>query len=213
MNKQSVASFVVSGWHLDVTCQRDSVRFAVTHDASSESMGTISLLNDPLPALAEVFIRGDELHLSMPQTDATQSGLALALLVVQADRDCLVVESTLSIETLLLDAYPTVELGLSGDGPITCRTEGSANVFTRELNQSDANDRPKLNVLVDQRDHDSLCHRDDPDQSLRFFGEFMEKGVIRKTQPWWVWTSAAADAAQVKRLVAQLAQRPLPLTN
>src|SRR5688500_14843050 len=127
LGMHGVATFAASGWRLRLTCQPDAVRFVVTHGSSSESVGTLSLLNDRLPALAESYIRGDELRLSMPPTDTTQAGLSVALLIIQADEDCFVAESTLSIETLLWDAYPTVELGLPGDGPLVRHTECSAN--------------------------------------------------------------------------------------
>ena len=243
LDKHGCADFSSRGWRLRTLCLPEGIQLAVTHDMSAPSVGSISLLRHPMPVLAESFIRGDELHLSMPPTATTQAGLALALLVVQATQDCFVVESTLSIETLLLDAYPTVVLGLAGEGALVDYVEGSARVFTREpgvvtqeggavrqepgvvaqeggavRQENDSNplgppNRPPLSVLVDRRDQPSLDVSSGTDPSLRFFADFMEKGVIRKTQPWWVWTSATADPTRVRELVKELAKRPLPLTN
>jgi hypothetical protein len=209
-----IACFRVSGWRLQVHCQPDGVRLISTEDSSEQSVGLISLVGGHLPPITESYVRGDELHLLMPQNDGTNAGLELVLLVVFADRDCLVVESTLAVQTLLLDAHPTIELGIPGDGVISSYSRESATVFAREeVVGSKRFDRPSVRVLVDRRDQLSIDKGCDSAASLRLFGEFMEKGVIRKAQPWWVWSSVGLDDTRLRSLVVELAKRPLPLAG
>lgn len=213
-NEHGKACFRVNDWLLQVGWRPEGVDLIAICQASRPSAGTVSLVDRPLPALAESFIRGDELHLLMPQDTAGQAGLALALLIIQADRDSLVVESTLSIETLLLDAHPIIDLAMPGDGPLADEARDTATVFSRDNRSAGVGlQRPRLQVLVDQRDQPSLDPSCKSAGSLRFFGDFMEKGVIRKAQPWWVWTNADANADCLTPLVRELARRPLPLAN
>ncbi len=214
LDKQDGASFRVSGWRLQVAVQPQGVQLIATEDASAPSIGSISLLGDKLPAMRESFIRGDELHLSLPPNEQTKAGIDLALLIVLADRDCLVVESTLALQTLLLDAHPTIELGVPGDGAVANHSHQSALIFARE-GQIAKTPREQLavRILIDERDQLSLDRDYQGTASVGLFGEFMEKGVIRKAQPWWVWTSGDWDTTRMHSLVAELAQRPLPLAN
>jgi hypothetical protein len=208
------ASFRVSGWRLHVTCQTTGIRLAMAQDTSHESTGLISLVGGDLPPVTDAFVRGDELHLALPQDDAGNAGLELVLLVVQANRDFLVVESTLAIQTLRLDAHPMVELALPGEDPISRHSQDSAWVFSRQNKPSDLRlDGPTVKILVDERDQPSTNESGTAAGTIRFFGEFMEKGVIRKVQPWWVWSSAGSDAMRMRGLAAELTKRPLPLAN
>lgn len=208
------ARFRVSDWQLQVRCWPEAIDLIATRGSSRPSAGGLSFVGGRLPVLEESFIRGDELHLSLPQAEGQQAALVVVVLVIQADPECLVIESTLSIETMLLDAHPSIELAMAGEGPLMVDVLDSAKVFSRDCSADNASSqRPRLQVLVDQRDHCSLDPTCNPMQSLRFFGEFMEKGVIRKTQPWWVWSGSDANAASVRQLVLELARRPLPLAN
>ena len=213
-------SFRVSGWRLHVEWAATGVRLVMKHDASREATGTISLVGGKLPPIADAFVRGDELHLAMPQNDGVNAGLDLVLLVVEANRDFLVVESTLAIQTLWLDAHPMIEVQLPGKGLLATYKQDSAAVYSRP-NVPDGPgesgemrfDVPTVSVLVDDRDRQSIDESGKAAGTVRFFGEFMEKGVIRKVQPWWVWSSTGPDSARIRSLASELAKRPLPLTS
>jgi len=207
------ASFRVSGWKLDVQCVSEGLRLVTAHDTSGDITGLISLVNSSLPTLTESFIRGDELHLIMPQAEETDAAIEICLLVIQADRECLIVESTLSLQTLWLDAYPAVQLDIPGDGPLACSTKGSAKVFSRDKDSHSPQNSLEVSVLVDERDQLSIDATNANYQGARFFGEFMEKGVIRKVQPWWVWSCGNLSDPQVDKIVSSLGKRPLPLAG
>ena len=50
---------------------------------------------------------------------------------------------------------------------------------------------------------------------LRLFGEFLEKGVIRKARPWILLSHAPSEPSQseLQAIWDQLASRPLPLAS
>jgi len=207
-------SFRVSGWRLHVECAESGVRMVMTHDSSREATGVISLIGGKLPPVTDAFVRGDELHLAMPQNDGVNAGLELVLLVVQANRDFLVVESTLAIQTLWLDAHPMIEVQLPGKGSLANYSQDSALVYSRPNESGEMRfDVPTASLLVDDRDRQSIDESGKAAGTVRFFGEFMEKGVIRKVQPWWVWSSTGQDSTRIRGLAAELAKRPLPLTH
>ncbi len=213
LDEHGGASFRVSGWHLQVDYRPDGLRLSASNDGSQDCLAMISLSGGVLPGLGEQFIRGDELHLSMPQAEDGQAGLDLVLLVIKADRDCLVIESTLSIQTLLLDAHPQVELTIATDGPYVQAVQESAAVFTRSPSAKVQTEMPSVSILVDRRDELSINNENWANGKLTFFGDFMEKGVIRKSQPWWVWATTTPDPARLKALAEELSERPLPLTS
>lgn len=207
-------SFRVSGWRLHIECQAAGIRLAMTHDSSPEVAGTISLVGCDLPPVTESFVRGDELHLRMPQTDGASAGLELALLIVQANQDFLVMESTLAIHTQWLDSHPLVELLLPGDDANATFIQNSTRVLSRLQEPAKMqNGEPTVSLLIDERDWHSMDESGMKLGSIRFFGEFMEKGVILKAQPWWVWSSTGPDPIRIRGLAAELANRPLPLTS
>lgn len=207
------ASFRVSGWKLEVQCGADDLRLVTAHDASADITGLISLVDSSLPSLAESFIRGDELHLIMPQAEGTAAALEICLLVIQADRECLIVESTLSLQTLWLGAYPAVKLDIPGNGPLVSSTKDSAKVFSRDKETHRPKDSLEVSVFVDERDQLSIDATNANSEGVHFFGEFMEKGVIRKVQPWWVWTCGSLRDTQIDKIVSSLGNRPLPLAG
>lgn len=208
----SDACFRVSGWKLQVQCRPEGLSLVTANHQSEERTGAISLVNRDLPTLTESFIRGDELHLSMPQCEGNEAGIDVELLVIQADRDRLIVESTLSLQTLWLDAFPAIRLELAGNDPLTCSSKGTSRVYWGNKPMGGP-DSLHLSVLVDERDQLSINDTNENSGCLQFFGDFMEKGVIRKVQPWWVWTCVPLNDPQIYEIANTLAKRPLPLTS
>jgi len=214
--EQGLNRFRVSGWSMEVACDPSGVRLAAIRDDDSSSTtavaGLISMPDSPLPLLTEQFVRGDEFHLAMPQSGADNAGLDIAITVILADHDQFIVETTVSLQTLWLDVYPAVALHVPGTGGIRHQPRSSAIVFSRA--QSDSrHDSASVRVFVDVRDQVSLIADASHDECVQFFGDFMEKGVIRKVQPWWVWSRKELTETQCNQIADSLAKRPLPLAT
>lgn len=172
---------------------------------------------DSLPVLAEQFIRGDELHLHYPQRDGS-FGLRLVLQPIQMTANNLVLEATLSIETSLLDSRPMVDVVASA---IKVRSLSAGNDGVRR-GQGGA---PPISVCERRDDsvavllgpHDSPFTTDrcsDQALRLRLFGDFLEKGVIRKARPWLVIRrdDSSISDSELQGWWAELNESPLPLT-
>lgn len=190
---------------------------------------------DRLPVVAEQFVRGDSLHLNFPESDTAYS-LRIVLRPLLATVDRLVIEVVLAIETSLLDAHPTLDIVVDGVAtyPVNTADRAGSQLEPPGLDQQ-VTVRPSehvesggtavaisqacranssVAVLLGPRDfpwtHDVS---DDRELRLRLFGEFLEKGVIRKARPWIVLESGP-EAGSAERLSAtwqQLCASPLPL--
>ncbi len=208
------ASFRVSGWHFQVSRSADGIEVAVSQDDSTVSRSIVSLAGEPLPELQDSFIRGDELHWSMPPTSVDDAGVDLVFLIVKANRDQLVVESTIAIETLSLDSFPQVDIAPSGDGSLFNQRQLTADIYSWQRNGAN-DDQPAIDVsiFVDERDQASVDPAKITGRSIPFFADFMEKGVIRKVQPWWVFSCDGLSGSQQGQLAVELSARPLPLAG
>jgi hypothetical protein len=145
-------------------------------------------------------------------------------MAIEADEGILVVETVVSLSTHLLDSHPMVEMEVGDGHPGHPRWNGG--LWQRLLDGPEAMwvtappsksiDGPKVatSLLCDGRDLPSLAAEGDGDLCrVRFFGDFLEKGVIRRVQPWWVWSNGLITRRKADQLSAQLSQRPLALTN
>ncbi len=170
--------------------------------------------SENLPAADEQYVCGDAWHVTAPQgtgPDEDQFGHALVFRMIQADDQMAVLEVIVSIQTRLLDAHPTIDLVVSpgevldGAGP---PGRGTAPVRRVQTGGGD------VVVLLGPHDAPFTTDRSGPaGLRLRLFGEFLEKGVIRKCRPW----IALAPAGQlgdtdVESLYQKMLSRPLPLT-
>ncbi|NND98576.1 MAG: hypothetical protein HKN47_14745 [Pirellulaceae bacterium] len=167
-----------------------------------------------VPRIVEQFVRGDELHLSLPQAEGT-FGVQLTLTPITCDADRLVLETIISIQTTLLDTHPMLDV--IADAEQTSKLNAAA---TDEMSGA-----PSVSI-AQQRDHSTailLGRHDSPFTSdrtgldrlsLRLFGDFLEKGVIRKARPWLVLSrsTTSPDASSLEALLAELNASPLPLT-
>jgi hypothetical protein len=213
-------------WRLRTSVDAKGVHLFVSCNDSSEAHGEIAFATEPLPPIREMYVRGDELHLILPQGPGTASlnakesiaGLELVLLPIKTEGDILVLETTLSLQTQWLDVEPTVVLRLPTRGPVSMREREATQWFTPDdlsvKTQNQANDSaPQASLLVESRDLTSLIPSRSQGNQIEFFGEFMEKGVIRKVQPWWIWTTIPLSEGRIDDLAAQLTERPLPLAS
>lgn len=226
------ARWQAAGWTLQIANDAQGIRLRVSNAESCDSEGVISLDGDRMPQANEMFVRGDELHLYLPQKVAeTQSsegsgrasgdcvaGLEVVFTPIVSEGGLLVVESTVSLQTQWLDVHPRLLIELPNQGKLNSVSNQSAIVFSSlpevgvPTGASTA-DALSAMVLVDERDRLSLAPFGKSEGGIRFFDEFMEKGVIRKIQPWWVWTLAPLNERRIAALCDELAQRPLPLAG
>ncbi|MCA9140508.1 MAG: hypothetical protein KDB00_27240 [Planctomycetales bacterium] len=176
--------------------------------------------DQPLPTLAEQYVRGDELHLSFPQFDDLSRGqcdfgfrlvirpVAFGSFVPNQNR-C-VFELLVSVQTTLLDAHPTLDLVSPADQ--VTRLDGDGLV-TNAVHLAD-NKSFSAAVLLGPQDAPFTSVVEDPGAlRLRLFGEFLEKGVIRRARPWVVLdrSGSGIDAEFVRTSLDTLATSPLPL--
>ena len=221
--KQSASHyrFRADAWCLDVQAgSRGITAQMVVADGSPESLA-IEIDGGFLPPLKDSFLRGSDLHLHLPQDDlpaqagsfagastqpgATQAGLEAVLSVLRSDADVLVLEATLGLQTQWLDVHPAVRLTLPSGGNAVMIERGSSLVVQSQDSAT------SLVVLIDERDRWSVAPS--TTAGVRFFGDFMEKGVIRKVQPWFVWSRRVIDEAFLETLLESLGSRPLPLAG
>lgn len=216
--------FRANGWKLAVKTDDQGVRMLVCRDGLVASSVRLWLTNSRLPPCSERYLRGDALHLSFPDTAAEPIALDLVLTAIEADQEQLILESVISLRTSLLDSHPTVELQLGAGHPLHPRwgdrpwsqvnDSGSALWFQPRPALPSEGPRVATSVFCDDRDRVSLDGAALAEQgNLRFFGDFLEKGVIRKVQPWWVWSNGTVAPQRAEQIAHKLAARPLPLAS
>lgn len=171
--------------------------------------------SDPLPDLAEQFVRGDELHLDYPQVGGPQTdgiyGVKLVCRPVEFGTSRVVWELVIAVETSLLESHPTLDLTVPGVGlrRRMLRSEtamGAACGLVETPSPQQLESLPAavgsrvaapitqvnsgsnvVSVLLGSRDFPwTLDLSDDRHLRLRLFGEFLEKGVILKARAWIV---------------------------
>lgn len=209
--------------------------FAVTIDSADPTAGAqlrrpdapatrVLALRDavdvPLPQRSEFYARQDLFTASYPQSEGSLFGFELRW-ALQRIQDVHLLGLTIAVQTTLLDCHPTLDVALGGPArPVTCSPaigNGDSRQPRTERTESVAVSGIEIQcvppLLLVQRRQDAPFNTlyDAPGREafLRVFAEFMEKGVIRKTQLWLVLDAAPPELAEIGRLIAQL---PLPLT-
>ena len=146
-----------------------------------------------LPPLDERFIRGDTLHLMYPQSDQ-RFAVRLSLEVLSGDQfiadnpavinagDPLatagpMIEARISVQTDLLDTHPMIDLRVAASESTHSGDEACGLEDWCVLNEADR----RGSRLVDK-------------QCVQLFGDFLEKGVIRRAQPWLMVGSPITDS-------------------
>ncbi|TWT98659.1 hypothetical protein [Stieleria varia] len=185
-------------------------------DGERDGVAYVSLAavdDQTLPELDELFVRADELHLRYPQSGG-QFGLRLMLRPIQSDADVLVLECVTSIETVLLDAHPTVDV-LSAGQHQTIRADDELAGPAISATISETHSTAILLGPHDSPFTSDLSGGGNTGVRLRLFGEFLEKGVIRKARPWIVIDRSGQSISpeQLKRWHQELSFSPLPLTS
>jgi hypothetical protein len=221
------AEFRANGWKLVVTSGEPAVggvRLLACREDLAGGAARIFIPGGQFSPCVESFVRGDALHLCFPDTDLHATGVELVLTAVEADQGMLVVESVVAVNTPLLDAHPTIkmEVGAGHPGfPQWGKVRWESLPDTDQTAWLRATARPAREgpgvatfLLYDRRDHQSRKPLNDTTPAdVEFFGDFLEKGVIRKIQPWWVWSNGSISRTTADRIAKLLASRPLALSN
>ncbi len=216
--------FRANGWKLVVRPDEQGARMLVCRDGLVATSARLWLADHSLGPCSERYLRGDALHLCFADTTSQPVAIDLVLTAIEADQDHLILESVISLRTSLLDSHPAVELQLGaghpqrprwGERPWSPVADNGATLWLRsQPAPADEGPRVSASVFCDDRDRVSIDSTALTEHgSLRFFGDFLEKGVIRKVQPWWVWSTGAITPDFADQLGQRLASRPLPLAS
>ena len=169
-----------------------------------------------LPEIAEQFVRGNELHAWLPQGE-NEFGVRIALEPIFSDDNVLVLEATVSVQTDLLDSRPMLDVVVYTDSARFMKaaagnaSEGDSIASGISIGEMKGQ---STSVLLGRHDQPfTTDHTSDERIALRLFGDFLEKGVIRKARPWLVITNGAAPSdSDLEDWLVKLNESPLPLT-
>lgn len=216
-----------SVWYLDARGGEHGVGVIATTEADdgafAESRRFVSLSpvdQDVLPTAGEQYVRGDELHVNYPQAVGSSYAVRLAFKPIETSKNSIVLEVTISIQTDLLDTHPKIDVDAfcgSIDSQVPTDPSGDdevAGVGSAPISVA-ASKGHSVSVLLGPHDSPfTTNHSTDSLLRLRLFGDFLEKGVIRKARPWIV-IDRSADAPSEEQLEewwTKLCGSPLPLT-
>lgn len=212
-NRIGIAAWQIedSVWRIEARGGRDGVALHV----GDQSIQLVAPGDQTLPRLDEQFVRGDELHLSFPQSDDRQFGFRLVVRPVQwngfaADPTHACFELLVSIQTTLLDSHPTLDLVLpASEGARSERVAGSQC----RVHHANTGDCAVAVILGPQDAGESGAMDTEQTQRVTLFGEFLEKGVIRRARPWLIVNRAGTviDAKWISAAIDALTESPLPL--
>ncbi len=165
------------------------------------------------PNAAEHFVRGKQLHVHYPQADE-QFGIRIQAQPIHSTASHIVLELAIAVETDSLDLHPKVDLvtdaGLSRDLQVS---ELSGKGGAPGVSFSTTDDATTA-ILLGPHDAPFTADQSTKEQvRLRLFGDFLEKGVIRKARPWLVIDrDGSMTDSQLHKLWNELMASPLPLT-
>ena len=211
---------------MDAPGGSEGISVGSTKEPLSLQLGAVD--DQPLPTAGEHFVQsngpdssngsGDRWHINYPQGDA-RFALRLALQVIQSNADRLVLEICVSVQTDLWDSHPKLDLRVDCQriesmvpqdefGKDDVQGPGSASISTA-LSKDHS-----MAILLGTHDQPfTTNHSTDRTLRLRLFGEFLERGVIRRARPWLVIDRAARSRdSDLEGLWNDLCRSPLPLS-
>lgn len=230
MSRLGFAQLQADDWDLTVSTVdrrvRDdrgtAVRMIVRKGKNPSTAVSLSIPGIEVAPIGESFVRGSTLCFLQVESPEHPVGLELSFTVVACGSELLAIESVISIKTSLWDAWPRLELGvgsitrenkLGEDYPLA-PMEGSPCHWWLATPQQGSSGTVFTHLACDARDSQSLDRVSAVRPgSVGFFGDFLERGVIRRICPWWVWSKRPLDSLTVANLGRQIEEKPLPLTN
>ena len=176
-----------------------------------------------LPSAGEQFVRGKQWNVNFPQYDSSQGDSSYALRLsfdaIESTDQRMIIEVCVSIQTDLLDLHPKLDAEIDCDdidSIVPSDPYGNdqvTGVGTAPISVAKGKGG-STSVLLGPHDHPfTTNHSTDMLLRLRLFGDFLEKGVIRKARPWIVFDyDKRGDDISLENSWRQLCESPLPLT-
>lgn len=176
----------------------------------------------PIPGhalhLQEAYVRQEDLILRYEQSGNDLFGFQLNWRRVECDvKDALGLELWLSVQTTLLDTHPQFEIDSTAHG--TWRTMSLGQLTAGQnggaaLGWSEDTGRSTL-VMIQDSDvvQAKLLERGrEQELAIRMFGQFLEKGVIRRARLGLLATSSPMSPDAIRTAYHRFCASPLPLT-
>lgn len=173
-----------------------------------------------LPAADEQFVRGRCWHVNYPQAEHRHA-LRIAFEPIETTSESMLLEATISIQTDLLDSHPKIDILSESKSITTLSVPGASQQPTASQTGAAAvtiasSDTTFVAIFLGEHDSPFTTDLTTPEAlQLRLFGEFLEKGVIRKARPWILLRRAKQEPseAELQAIWQRLAGRPLPLAS
>lgn len=206
-------------WSIDARGGVHGIGADAADDPIGGAVAFAPVEHDDFPVADEQFVRGDQWHVNYPQgTHSYALRLQLTPIVTTPAR--LVMEACLSIQTDLLDSNPTIDVdapcndidSMNPDNAIDDTEVTGIGSAPISIAKSSGH---TVAVLLGPHDAPfTTNHSTDTRLRLRLFGEFLEKGVIRRARPWIVIDRSGKipTGDELTTLWRQLVESPLPLT-
>lgn len=201
--------------HVDARGGSDGINLT-TQGASPISFCPVD--QDQLPEACEQYVRGAGWHVNYSQGDSSYA-LRLSFEAMETSDHRLVIEACVSIQTDLLDLHPKLDIEVDcrdidsvvPSDPFGKDTIEGAGVAPISIAKHEIG---STSILLGPHDHPfTTNHSTDTTLRLRLFGDFLEKGVIRKARPWIVFDlDKTGDEEALQQTWNQLCESPLPLT-
>jgi hypothetical protein len=190
------------------------------------------LSQSPSITLSDFYARGNDITAYYPADDNRNFSVQIDLRIIEPTDNRLTIEFWLSIQTHLLDTRPSVNLGFG------LPTNTARKILTaRELSENDANSlhgdeasrtaaivsdtrnqEQELStaLLVHPLDQGDICWTNSQNRAseieLSWFGQFMEKGVIRRGRMQVILSKQPIPTESLKADYREFSESPLPLT-
>ncbi|MEX0824949.1 MAG: hypothetical protein WD119_02220 [Pirellulaceae bacterium] len=190
---------------------------AKSGDATEIPSATFQIHTDSaktIPELSESYVRGEDLVLTYAQQEKDSFGLSIQATPIECRERMTIIQLTISMQTDLLDSHPSIELLAAAAGKAQSAPDRPAVIGPRPLSAV-SGEEVYGTIILSPRDQRAAVDSSDSDAlRVRLFGNFLEKGVIRKSQPWIViWRGAPPEASEIDAVYQRLCQTPLPLTT
>ena len=210
--RESTAQWNGPHWSLDVALAHESSQPLIQiHDASQRlvlSVGITPSESDGGYSAAglqfgDAYVRQKDLIAIFPELAPWRFGYQIDLrLLDQTPPNALAMEIWLSIQTSRLDAHPQLELQLRGER------------FKALVENCWASESCRLGVIVHPLDQPD-CHvtQEKDGLSMRVFGRFMEKGVIRRMRFRLIAAMEPESVVYWRDRFEEFSNSPLPLTT
>jgi hypothetical protein len=212
------AKCVHQGWSATMNPKKPSLGLNLSQGSTSCDLLSVSPKPGHSLIIQEAYVRQSDLIVKYAQSDCDAYGFQLDWRKRDCDLiDAIAIELWVSIQTNLLDTHPELdiasqvigghwksyslkELGEDGHG---------VGVFECPLGSGTA-------LMMIQSSDVIQCHPTastaGPNCSLKLFGQFLEKGVIRRARFFAIAARNTINEDKLREIYLELTSSPLPLT-